>query len=226
MRLSPSALNLFKDCPRCFWLEKNKNIKRPRGIFPSLPGGMDRVLKEYVDNMRLKQDRFLVPGYEDLELFTDLTRLNKWRSWRATDLVFTYDREGVELSGAIDDLLYDPGKDLFVPLDFKTRGSVPKKGDSEKYYGVQISAYGAMLTAAGLKVADYGLLMYYFPAEAMPGGMVSFSIEVVKVPLKCVDVVDLLDRAVCCAIQYDMPAPSEECEYCGWIKDLKAGGAI
>ena len=43
--LSPSALNVFNDCPRCFWLDKNKRMKQPRGIFPSLPSGMDKVLK-------------------------------------------------------------------------------------------------------------------------------------------------------------------------------------
>src|SRR3989338_6659737 len=50
--LSPSALNLFLECARCFWLEKVKKIKRPRGIFPSLPGGMDRIIKTYFDSYR------------------------------------------------------------------------------------------------------------------------------------------------------------------------------
>ena len=54
--LSPSALGLFKNCPRCFWLEKVKNIKRPRGIFPSLPGGMDAVIKTYFDTFRAKKE--------------------------------------------------------------------------------------------------------------------------------------------------------------------------
>ena len=36
-KLSPSALNLMKDCPRCFWLAQHKVWKRPAGIFPSLP---------------------------------------------------------------------------------------------------------------------------------------------------------------------------------------------
>ena len=47
--LSPSALNVFNDCPRCFWLDKNKRMKQPRGIFPSLPSGMDKVLKSRYD---------------------------------------------------------------------------------------------------------------------------------------------------------------------------------
>ena len=49
IRLSPSTLNLFLECPRCFWLHINKRIQRPRGIFPSLPGGMDLVIKDYFD---------------------------------------------------------------------------------------------------------------------------------------------------------------------------------
>jgi len=44
-KLSPSALNLMKECPRCFWLAQHKVWKRPSGIFPSLPSGMDRILK-------------------------------------------------------------------------------------------------------------------------------------------------------------------------------------
>jgi len=52
IRLSPSSLNLFLECPRCFWLDKNKGIKRPRGIFPSLPSGMDSVIKKYTVNIK------------------------------------------------------------------------------------------------------------------------------------------------------------------------------
>ncbi len=43
--LSPSSLNLMEECPRCFWLEKHKVWKRPSSVFPSLPSGMDNILK-------------------------------------------------------------------------------------------------------------------------------------------------------------------------------------
>ena len=51
-RLSPSAMNVYRDCPRCFWLTKVKSVSRPRGIFPSLPSGMDRGIKGYFDGFR------------------------------------------------------------------------------------------------------------------------------------------------------------------------------
>src|SRR3989344_8415650 len=63
-KLSPSSLNLFIDCPRCFWLQVVKKVKRPDGAFPSLPSGMDKVLKEHFD-------RFMEQGTLPPELHTN-----------------------------------------------------------------------------------------------------------------------------------------------------------
>ena len=74
-KLSPSSLNLMKECPRCFWLHQHKVWKRPAGIFPSLPSGMDRVLKHHFDKFRDKGE--LPPELcnnnhcEDMKLFPD-----------------------------------------------------------------------------------------------------------------------------------------------------------
>src|SRR3989338_1065151 len=110
IKLSPSTLNLFLECPRCFWLDKVKNIKRPRGIFPSLPGGMDRVIKAYFDTFRAKS--VLPPeldggNFEGVKLFSDQDRLERWRSWK-TGLVYR-DGDGSVLGGALDDLLVKDG---------------------------------------------------------------------------------------------------------------------
>ncbi|MCX6815864.1 MAG: PD-(D/E)XK nuclease family protein [Candidatus Aenigmarchaeota archaeon] len=53
-KLSPSSMSTLKDCPRCFWLAINKKISPPAGIFPSLPSGMDAVLKKHFDACRKK----------------------------------------------------------------------------------------------------------------------------------------------------------------------------
>src|SRR3989338_10077521 len=50
--LSPSTLNLFAECPRCFWRQVRKGIGRPKGPFPSLPIGMDSVIKKYFETYR------------------------------------------------------------------------------------------------------------------------------------------------------------------------------
>lgn len=50
--ISPSSIALFIECPRCFWLYKTKGIRRPSMAFPSLPSGMDKILKEHFDEHR------------------------------------------------------------------------------------------------------------------------------------------------------------------------------
>lgn len=102
---SPSALGVFKNCPRCFWLEKVKNIKRPRGIFPSLPGGMDSVIKTYFDKFR--ETGSLPPEIADHvegQLVPDQALLDKWRNWRV-GLSYEAKGLGVTLLGALDECL-------------------------------------------------------------------------------------------------------------------------
>ena len=78
--VSPSAIGNLLECPRCLWLYFNEGIERPRGIFPSLPSGMDGVFKDYFDGFRKK--RLLPPEIEGKvigKLFDDLEKLTKWR---------------------------------------------------------------------------------------------------------------------------------------------------
>ena len=79
---SPSSLNLMKDCSRCFWLAQHKVWKRPSGIFPSLPSGMDRILKIHFDKFRdkgqLPPELFENGKYQDLKLFDNKNIRVKW----------------------------------------------------------------------------------------------------------------------------------------------------
>jgi len=52
--ISPSSINLMLECPRCFRFRFNKGIKRSPRIFPSLPSGMDGILKKHFDNLMEK----------------------------------------------------------------------------------------------------------------------------------------------------------------------------
>ena len=65
-KFSPSSLSLLKDCPRCFWLRFNKKINRPDSIFPSLPSGMDKILKEHFDKFMKKGE--LPPELSELKV--------------------------------------------------------------------------------------------------------------------------------------------------------------
>ena len=80
-KLSPSTLNLLEDCPKCFWLQIVKKIPRPSGAFPSLPSGVDKILKEHFDSFmkkgKLPPELKHTNGYK---LFDNEELLKIWRS--------------------------------------------------------------------------------------------------------------------------------------------------
>lgn len=215
--LSPSKLSLFKECPRCAWDAYVAKIPRPRGIFPSLPGGMDLAFKNYFDFDRKKMPPFLagkVPG----ALMQDLGRLNLWRNWR-TGLKYDDPQLDVQLIGALDDVLVDG--DIYIPFDNKTRGSAPKDdGSSAVYYGTQIDCYELMLKHNGFKTSGRGFLCYYFPSgvyEAADPLYVNcgFEVKIVELEAKPERAKEVIAMAVK-IMRGKRPDPSITCEFCAY----------
>ncbi len=63
-KISPSTIGLLEECPQCFWLQIVKGQSRPSGPFPSLPSGVDKLLKGHFDSFRAKGE--LPPELADL----------------------------------------------------------------------------------------------------------------------------------------------------------------
>jgi len=214
-RISPTTgLSLFKECPRCFWLHFNKNVHRPRGIFPSLPGGMDLVIKNYFDKYRGKLPPEIV-GKVVGQLMPEVEPLNKWRNWQTGLEYYDKTRDAV-LFGALDDCLVDG--DYYIPLDYKTRGSAPNDGDSEKYYQTQLDTYALLLNKNGYKTRNFAYLIYYYPEEIKENGIAKFSIEVVKVNTDLARAQKTFEEAVD-LLKGPIPKRHSDCEYCCWVSD-------
>jgi len=191
----------------------NEGIHRPRGIFPSLPGGMDGVIKTYFDKYREKGE--LPPelqGRIDANLLHDHALLNKWRNWR-TGLSYKDEALNVVLFGALDDCLEKNGK--YMPLDYKTRGSAPKDGDSEKYYGNQLDCYALLLEENGYPVGNYGYLVYYFPEHVEENGTVIFNVRPIQLKIDPNRARKTLKDAIK-LLSGPIPPHHSECEYCIW----------
>jgi CRISPR/Cas system-associated exonuclease Cas4 (RecB family) len=176
---------------------------------------MDRVIKTYFDHYRGSLPPELV-GEVEGKLIPDLDLMNQWRNWRTGLQYFDKERNAV-LFGALDDcLVTNDGK--YVPLDYKTRGSAPRDGDSERYYQTQLDAYALMLDANGYPVGRNGYLIYYYPDSVGENGAVGFTVKTVEVGVSVRRVERLFGRAVD-LLSGPVPASTERCEYCGWFTD-------
>jgi CRISPR/Cas system-associated exonuclease Cas4 (RecB family) len=224
--LSPSKINLLKDCPQCFWLQHNRKIKRPDGIFPSLPNGMDNTLKEHFDLFTKKGE--MPPELANLKeykLFPDLDKLQKWRSIYH-GLVIENDK--YRLKGAVDALLVKDDK--IVVLDYKTRG-YPLKADTHTHYIDQQTLYNYLLQKNGYMTEDYSYLLFYHPDKVVEKVFL-FHSDIVKIDTTMKHAEELIQKALE-VLDGPMPDSSDKCKYCKYrgtdiydekyIQDKKVG---
>ena len=216
-KLSPSALSLLKECPRCFWLHHNKQIKRPDTIFPSLPSGMDKVLKEHFDYFMKRGE--LPPELKQLNgevtLFNNEELLKVWRS-NFKGIQWT-DKNGNHLHGAIDNLL-QKGKKLIV-LDYKTRG-FPLKEDTADHYQNQMDFYNFLLRKNGYETEEYTYLLFYLPSKVHENGDVDFHKDLIKIKVNVKNAEKIFKKAIE-VLEGNMPEASEECWFCTWTQKTK-----
>jgi len=214
-KFSPSSLNLLKECSRCFWLHFNKGIKRPSSIFPSLPSGMDKVLKAHFDSFigkglppELKLDN-------KYKLFNDASLLATWRN-NFKGISYADDKGNV-LHGAVDNILVKNSK--LVVLDYKTRG-FPLKEDTANHYQDQLDIYNFLLRKNGFKTLNYAYLLFYHPSNVEANGNVVFNTDLIKMKISVLNVEKIFNNAIK-ILGEEIPKASEECGFCEWVKNYK-----
>jgi hypothetical protein len=218
LRLSPSSLGDFRSCPRCFWLRFRKGIEAPACIFPSLPSGMDKILKAHFDSFR--QKGALPPELSSLSgyrLFDNLDLLNVWRN-NLRGIQYADEKAKAILRGAVDEVL-TKGKKLVV-LDFKTRGFALKE-DTTELYQSQLDIYTYLLEKNSFDTERYAYLLFYHPNKVNADGSVLFNTDLVKMQTDPARAEVLFRSAVKLLHSAKPPASAEECDNCRFVKERR-----
>jgi len=206
-QLSASTLKLFQECPRCFWLHVNQKIARPRGPFPSLPSGIDRILKAYFDRYRRQG---ILPPLVEGKLDGKLA---------ATELTIGFNDASVKarLLGKLDDCLLLPDGQV-APLDHKTRASAPNDVSyTQMYYQFQMDVYTFLLERNGHRVSRTAYVVYYFPLDGELHRGFPFGVAVHRIATNPDHAYDVfVDGARC--LTGPLPASGAQCEFCRWAE--------
>jgi len=221
-------MNLFRDCPRCFYDQYTLKVARPRGIMSTLPGGIDRVIKPLADHYAGKLPAFL-EGKVYGTLISNREKMKKWGNWR-TGMRYFDPANKIELYGALDECaVIDEGEaePIYVPVDWKTKGGKPKDSGAQ-YYQLQLDCYNLMLHATGLKIASIGYLVYLYPTVALDDSLAGeewvvnfpFSVDVYKLDCNIENAKEMCVKAVTC-LRGERPSMNYNCEYCMLVEKKK-----
>lgn len=217
IQLSPNSLNLYLECPHCFWLEKKMGIRRPPPYPYALNSAVDVLLKEEFDSYREKGELhpLLIENNISAKLFSNQNLLNQWRSNFSG--VRYYDPEvGATLFGAVDDILEFPDGKL-AALDYKSTGS--KVANVYDRFQLQLDVYTYLLEKNGFKTPRKGYLAFYVVDKS--NGFIDrlpFRKELHVIDTNPDDVYNLFKEAVV-VLKKDVPPPhNSDCKFAQWLR--------
>src|SRR4030042_4955848 len=162
IKLSRSKIDLFLECPRCFYLDIKKGIKRPSGPPFLLNTAVDYLLKQEFDVYRARGTKHpLLTKYGIDATPIDHKDLGKWRH-NFTGIQFLHTPTNLLIFGAIDDL-WQNSKGEYIVVDYKaTSKNVTTKVANDLWPGflTQMEIYQWLLRKNGYTVSDTGYFVH------------------------------------------------------------------
>lgn len=161
-KLSRSKIELFTQCPRCFWLDARLKIKRPSGPPFQINKAIDELFKKEFDSYRDKGEPHpLMVDNQIKAIPMQHDDLDKWRH-NFTGVATLHTPTNLHIFGAIDDIwISDAGEAIVVDYKATSKaGEVSLDADWQISYKRQMEIYQWLLRQNGLKVSDTGYFVY------------------------------------------------------------------
>jgi CRISPR/Cas system-associated exonuclease Cas4 (RecB family) len=161
-KLSRSRIELFKQCPRCFWLDERLKIKRPSGPPFQINKAIDELLKKEFDFHRSKKSQHPIMIENKVKAVPyEHKDLNKWRE-NFVGVGALHEHTNLYIFGAVDDIWVNKNDELIV-VDYKAtakQSEVSLDADWQISYKRQIEIYQWLLRANGFKVSNISYFVY------------------------------------------------------------------
>lgn len=163
--VSRSKLELFLDCPRCFYLDRVLGVARPEFYSYALNLAVDHLLKKEFDTYRNAGEPhplMLSQGIEAVPFFHLL--IDDWRE-AARGIRALHEDSGLTVFGAPDDLWELKNGDIAV-VDYKCTGrpsTGPGTGIIRDSYQRQVEVYQWILRKMGFNISDSAYFVFAAP---------------------------------------------------------------
>ena len=224
-RLSRSKIDLFLNCPRCFYLDRRLGVARPPGFPFSLNSAVDALLKREFDIYRAKGMKHpLIEKYGIDALPIPHKDLDKWRD-NFTGIQYLHEPTNFLISGAIDDL-WQNSKNEFIVVDYKATAKKEEitKLDKgwQKAYKRQMEIYQWLLRQNGYKVSDAGYFVYCNGIADAEAFNQKLEFRVTLIPYIGND--SWIEKTIFdihkCLNNDKIPEPNPDCDYCSYVNSI------
>ena len=232
--ISRSKLELFVECPRCFYLDRRLGIARPSGPSFSLNSAVDGLLKKEFDIHRVGQRPHpLMETYNINAVPFQHQKMNEWRYVFSGVRVF-HPQSNFIVYGAVDDIWVNTEtKSLFI-VDYKSTSTEKEITLDEKWkevYKRQMEIYQWLARhnqdLKKYQISDTGYFVYCNgrkDPEAFDGKL-EFDIKIIPYNGNDSWVEEKIVGARQCLMKNEIPPMDKDCDFCRYREEIRKTGA-
>lgn len=216
--LSRSKIDLFLECPRCFYLDRRLGVGRPPGFPFSLNSAVDKLLKKEFDIHRAKQTSHPLMKTYGIEAVPFAHEdMNEWRE-NFKGVRFHHEPTNFIVTGAVDDIWELADKTLAV-VDYKATSKdteVNLDADWQIGYKRQMEVYQWLLRAKGFSVSNTGYFVYCNGStdKSAFDGKLEFDVKIIPYTGNGNWIEETLTAIKGVLMDENIPPASADCDYC------------
>ncbi len=221
-KVSRSKIDLFINCPACFWLDRRLKIVRPDSPPFQINKAVDELYKKEFDTYRKQAipHPLMVEYKIDAIPFTH-EDLDKWRA-NFTGVQFLHEPTNLLIFGAVDDVWVNPKGELIV-VDYKAtakKSEVSLDAPWQIAYKRQMEVYQWLLRHNGFEVNPTGYFVYTNGRLDLDGffDKVEFRTKVISYKGNDSWIEPTLMKLKDALESNTMPKRSEDCKYCTYAE--------
>lgn len=217
-KISRSKIELFSECPRCFWLDTHQGVGRPPGYPFNLNSAVDTLLKKEFDVHRSHGTKHpLMETYKVNAIPFYHKKINEWRT-NFIGVRHIHKPTNLEITGAVDDIWQNPKGELIV-VDYKSTSKttvVTIDAPWQDGYKRQMEVYQWLLRKNNFAVSDTGYFVYCNGKTDRQAFDARLEFDVQVLPYKGNDrwIEKTLVKIKKTLMQDDPPAASKSCDFC------------
>ena len=226
-KVSRSKIELYKQCPRCFWLDARLKITRPNTPPFNINKAIDELFKKEFDKYRTeKKPHPLMVEFGVDAIPFEHDQLDTWRE-TFVGVVALHKQTNLHVFGGVDDVWVGTDGKLIV-VDYKATAKDREVGidsDWQISYKRQLEVYQWLLRQNGFEVSDTGYFVYTNGRMDLDGfnDRVEFRTKIIPYTGSDNWIEPTLQDMKAC-MDGDMPpvgnaAMGGECDYCAYARE-------
>ena len=218
-KLSRSKIELFLECPRCFYLDRRLGVSRPPGFPFTLNSAVDHLLKKEFDIHRAQGSAHpLMKTYGIKAVPFAHEMIDEWRE-NFKGVQFLHRPTNLVITGAVDDIWINDAKELIV-VDYKatsTTSEITLDSDYRQAYKRQMEIYQWLLRRNGFPVSNVGYFVYANGRKDRKAfdGRLEFDVQIISYEGNDKWVEGAIQNAKTCLVG-ELVGAGSNCEYCAY----------